>query len=55
MKFWVRRFYSGFCTYEIKADNEEQAYEKTKEMHITDDILGTLESWDECDEVELAN
>ena len=26
MKFLVRRFYSGYCTYEVEAENEDAAY-----------------------------
>ncbi len=54
MKFVVRRYYSGFCTYETEADNEDQAYEIAQGIPIDyDEILRTLESWKECDQVEL--
>ena len=48
MKYFVRRYFSGFCTYEINADNEHLAYEKAKKagvkkfgihMHIGSGIL----------------
>ena len=51
MKFIVRKFYSGYCTYEVQADNEDEAYEKTKELKIDErEIIETLEEWKECDE-----
>jgi len=52
MKFIVRKFYSGYCTYEVQADNEDEAYEKTKELKIDErEIIETLEEWKECDEI----
>lgn len=52
MKFIVRRYFSGFCSYEIDADDEISAYEKAKALPIDEDeILRTLEDWKECDEV----
>lgn len=52
MKFSVRRFFSGFCSYEIDADDEISAYEKAKALLIDEDeILSTLKDWKECDEV----
>lgn len=52
MKFLVRRYFSGFCSYEINADDENSAYEKAKALPIDkDEILSTLEDWKECDEV----
>jgi hypothetical protein len=54
MKFLVRKYYSGFCTYEIEADSGDEANEKTEEMPIdVDEIVSTLEDWEECSEVEL--
>lgn len=54
MKFIVTRYYSGYCTYEIEAENEEKAYELTKHMPINEmELLSTLEEWKECDEIEV--
>lgn len=52
MKFLVRRYFSGFCSYEIDADDENSAYEKAKTRPTDkDEILSTLEDWKECDEI----
>lgn len=52
-RFLVRRFYSGYCEYEIEANDESEAYEKSKGLPIkTDEIISTLEAWAEADEVE---
>jgi len=56
MKFLVRRFFSGFCTFEIEAENEEKAYEISQKLSINEDeILDTLEEWREADELEAKN
>ncbi len=53
MRFEIKKYYSGFCNYIIEANNEEQAYEMVKEMPINyNEILETLEDWEECDEIE---
>ena len=53
MKFLIRRYFSGFCTYEINADDEDLAYEKAKNLPIDEaEILSNLEGWEDCDEVE---
>lgn len=57
MKFMVRRYFSGYCTYEINASDEGAAYEKVRSMPIHEgEVLATLEDWEDCDEVEpIAN
>jgi len=56
MKFLVRRFFSGFCTFEIEAENEEKAYEISQKLSINEDeILATLEEWREANELEAKN
>ena len=56
MKFIVRRYFSGFCSYEINADSETSAYEKAKALPINkNEILGNLEDWENCNEVEHAD
>jgi len=53
MRFEVKKYYSGFCSYEIEANNEEQAYEMVKDMPPNyNEILETLEDWEECNEIE---
>lgn len=53
MQFVIRKYHSGYCTYEIEADDEEQAYKMMKGMPIGyDEVLETLEPWEDCDEVE---
>jgi hypothetical protein len=53
MKFIVRRYYSGYCSYEIEAENEDEAYEKAINLPIDEsEVLSTLEEWRECDQVE---
>jgi hypothetical protein len=53
MKYMVRRYYSGYCNYEVEAENKDRAYEIAKTMSINyAEILGTLEDWEECNEVE---
>ena len=52
MKFIVRKYCSGFCTYEVDAEDEISAYEKSKSLPIDDNqILNSLEEWEDCNEV----
>lgn len=52
MKFTVRKYYSGFCSYEVEAADEESAYEKVKSLPIVEnEILSSLEEWEDCHEV----
>jgi hypothetical protein len=53
MKFIIWKYYSGFCTYEIEADNEDEAREKVKELPIDyDEVISTLEPWKDADEIK---
>jgi hypothetical protein len=53
MKFIVRKYYSGYCSYKIDAENEDEAYEKAIDLPIDgSEVLSTLEEWRECDQVE---
>ena len=48
-----KEIYSGYCSYEVDARDKDEAFEKVKEMPIDyDEVLGTLEDWEECNEVE---
>jgi hypothetical protein len=54
MKLIVRKYYSGFCTFEIDADGKDKAYEVANGMTPKyDEILSTLEPCEDCDEIEL--
>ena len=54
MKFLVRRYYSGFCTYEVEAEDEDAAYDIAINLPIDEgEILSTLEGWRHADEVEV--
>ena len=54
MKFIVRKYYSGYCTYEVEAKDEDTAYELAGNLPINEsELLLTLEEWEECDEVEI--
>jgi hypothetical protein len=54
MKFLIRKYYSGYCTHEIEAKNEDIAYELARKLPIKQsEILETLEEWDDCDEIEI--
>lgn len=53
MKFIVRRYFSGYCTYEIDAPIRNEALKKARNMPIDgDEVISTLEDWKDCDEVE---
>lgn len=44
-------YYSGFCTYEVIANNEEQAILKASKLPINKmEILSNLERWEDADE-----
>jgi hypothetical protein len=52
MKYEVKRYYSSFVSFEIEADSEEEAYNKTKEMRIDlKELQNNLENWKEADEI----
>ena len=52
MKFIVRKYFSGFCSYEVDAEDEESAYEKTNGLPIDEnEVINSLEAWKDCDEV----
>ena len=53
MKFVVRKYYSGYCSHEVEANSEDQAYEMVNGLSPNyDEVLETLEDWEECNEVE---
>jgi len=55
-KYKVKFYYSGFCTYEVEAENESGAIVKVRNRQIDSvEILSALESWEEADIAELKN
>jgi hypothetical protein len=51
--FEARIFYSGFCTYKIEAENEDEAIIKARIFPINNnEILSNLENWEEADTAE---
>ncbi len=49
-EFEVKIYYSGYCTYLVKADSEAEAIKKARELEINnDEILSSLENWEEAD------
>ncbi|MBI4726353.1 hypothetical protein HY768_03870 [candidate division TA06 bacterium] len=52
-QYTIRLFYSGFNTFDITAENENEAIEKARNMYLNkNELLSTLEPWSEADEVE---
>lgn len=50
IKFEVKIFYSGFCTYEVEAQNGYEAILKARKLAINEnEILSNLENWKEAD------
>ncbi len=53
MKFIITRYFSGFCTNEVEAKDEAEAWEKVRDLPIDcEEIVSTLEPWEEADEIE---
>ncbi len=53
MKFIVRRYYSGYCSYEIEAENEDEVHEKSLHSPVNEsEALSTMEAWEEYDQVQ---
>lgn len=49
-KFKINIYYSGFCTYEVLAENESEAILKARSLPINQkEILSTIENWEEAD------
>ncbi len=54
MKYIVRLYYSGYCTHEVEADDEDEAFQKASQLPIDlDEVSATLEEWEDAAEVEL--
>ena len=52
-KFDVKIYYSGFCSYQIEAQDKNDAIQKARNMHIKEnEIMSNLENWKEADTIE---
>lgn len=52
MKYEVTRYFSSFIAYEIEAESEEDAYNKTKDIRIDlIELQNNLQEWEEADEI----
>ena len=55
-KFEIKIYYTGFCTYEIEAQNEAEAILKARKRPINrKEIITNLENWEEADTVKEIN
>jgi hypothetical protein len=55
-KYEVKIYYSGFCTYEIEAEDESDAITKARTRQVdSGEIVSNLENWEEADSAELVN
>ncbi len=51
-EYMARIYFTGFCTYKVKAKSEEQAIEKAHTKTIKkNEIFSNLENWPEADEI----
>ena len=54
MKYLVRIYYSGYCTYEVEAENEGAAYNIARNLPIDEnEMLSTLEEWRFADDIKV--
>lgn len=52
MKYEIKRYYSSFITFEVEANSEEEAYNKTEELELNIiELQNNLENWNEADEI----
>jgi len=52
--FEVIIYYSGFCTYQLEAENEAEAIKKARNRKIDSiELLSNIENWKEADTAEL--
>lgn len=52
MKYEVIRYYSTYLRFEIEANSEAEAYDKSKELEIDlIELHNNLENWEEADEI----
>jgi hypothetical protein len=49
-KFEIKIYYTGFCTYEIEAQDEAEAILKARKLPVNqNEIITNLENWEEAD------
>lgn len=49
-KFEIKIYYTGFCTYEIEAQDEAEAILKARKLPVNqNEIISNLENWEEAD------
>ncbi|HNX11919.1 MAG TPA: hypothetical protein PKH68_02915 [Paludibacteraceae bacterium] len=49
-KFEIKIYYTGFCTYEIEAQDEAEAIIKARKLSVNqNEIITNLENWEEAD------
>ncbi|MBI4811502.1 MAG: hypothetical protein HY800_08735 [Ignavibacteriales bacterium] len=49
-KFEVKIYYSGFCTYEVEAKNEDEAILEARKLSINKkEISSNLQNWNDAD------
>jgi len=49
-KFEIKIYYTGFCTYEIEAQDEAEAIIKARKLPVNqNEILSNIENWEEAD------
>lgn len=49
-KYEVEIYYTGFCSFEITANDEDEAILKARELPINkDEFLSTIENWESAD------
>ena len=52
-QFEVKIYSSGYCTYKVKAEDENSAVIKAKKIPVNqEEILSNLENWHSADEAE---
>lgn len=49
-KFEIKIYYSGFCTYEIEAQDEAEAILEARKLPVNqNEIITNLENWEDAD------
>ena len=50
-KFIVKIYFTTYCSFEIEANNEEEAILKARRIKVNnDELIMNLENWEEADE-----
>lgn len=49
--FDVKIYYSGYCSYQVAAESQDEAIIKARDLQCKEDeLLNTMENWPEADE-----